>query len=226
MKSSLAVLALLASFSLSAHDYNYGDYQKIETKLLDLSSENLSSFAIDAGAGSLTVIGNNSNLIEVSADIFQKEAGESYCLSLDTKGSSKSVALLRANTCHSNNGTRIDLTVSLPESLMTKITDGSGSIHVSNSSVEYINDGSGSINVEDNKVSLTVKDGSGSMHITNLAGDVSINDGSGSITLNTISGHVEVDDGSGSINVNNAKSFKLNSDGSGGVELSNVTQTY
>lgn len=232
MKASIAIFSLLTSCTLItsgealAHDWFGNDYEKVETKSLTLSSSALISFAIEAGSGSLTVIGDSSDEINVTADIFQKEVGEAYCLTLGSKNNSKETALLQANTCHNNNGTRIDLTVRIPQSLITKITDGSGSIHINNASVESINDGSGSINIEDNKASLTVKDGSGSIHIDQLAGDVNIHDGSGSITLNSISGDVEVSDGSGSINVDDANSFTLVRDGSGSVKLSNVKQKH
>lgn len=224
MKAAIAIFSLLTSGALLAH-YWSNDYDKIETKSLSMSSANLSSFAIEAGAGSLTVIGGSSNEIDVTAEIFQKNGGEKYCLSLE-ENNKKDAAILKANTCHNDNGTRIDLTVRLPESLMTEITDGSGSIHINSASVENINDGSGSINIEDNKASLTLNDGSGSIHIVQLAGDVSIHDGSGSITLIGISGDVEVSDGSGSINVEDANSFTLVNDGSGSVNLSNVKQRH
>jgi len=226
MKASIAIFSLITSCSLAAHVWSDNDYDKVETKSLSMSSSDLTSFAIEAGAGSLTLIGEESNEINITADIFQKKSGDKYCLTLGAQNGSKDVALLQANTCDNNNGTRIDLTVRLPKSLITTITDGSGSIHVSNASVENINDGSGSINIEDNKVSLTVNDGSGSIHVTQLEGDVSIHDGSGSITLNSITGDVEVSDGSGSINVDDANSFTLVSDGSGGVELTNVKKTF
>ena len=224
MKKSIAILSVIICGSLFAHDMFNNDYDKTATKSLSLTSADFNSFEIEAGSGSLSLIGSEDSTIKVTADIFQKNSGASYCLSLEADKNSKDTALLRANTCHEDNDTRIDLTVHLPESLMTKITDGSGSIHVSNASVEVINDGSGSINVENNKVSLKVIDGSGSMHIANLTGDLSIHDGSGSITLNSISGNIEVSDGSGSINVDTAKSFTLISDGSGSVELDNVKQ--
>jgi len=226
MKKSIAVLSIIACSSLFAHDKFNNDYDKVATKSLSLASTGFNSFEIEAGAGSLTLIGSADNMIKVTADVFQKNSSASYCLSLAADKNSKKAALLRANTCHENNDTRIDLTVHLPESLLTQITDGSGSIHSDNASVEAINDGSGSINVEGNKVSLKVNDGSGSIHIANLTGDVSVHDGSGSITLNSISGDVEVSDGSGSINVDTANSFTLVRDGSGSVELDNVKQTY
>lgn len=220
--SALLAVSILTLSSSTALAHSSDDYDHVETKSLSLQAANLSCFVVEAGAGSLQVVGTSGSLIDVEAEIYQKEKGSSYCLTL--KESNNKQAELTANTCHSNNDTRVDLTIKLPYSLLTKITDGSGSINIKDASIQSIVDGSGSIKVANNKVSLTINDGSGSIKVNNLDGDISINDGSGSIKVDSVTGGVSVADGSGSISVSNAGNFKLISDGSGSVNLENVNQ--
>jgi len=160
MKTSMLVLSLMASSCVIAGNY-HDDYEKVETKLLTLDSTSLSRLSIDAGAGSLKVIGASQGDIQVKADIYQKEVGANYCLSLEE---SDSKAVLIANTCHSNNETLIHLTVNMPHSLLTKIKDTSGFIEIENASVDYIKDGSGYIEISNNHSALTVKEAQ--VHLT------------------------------------------------------------
>lgn len=236
MKTSLLVLSLLASSSLVAGHYG-DDYEKVGTKSLSLEAATLNRLSIEAGAGSLKVIGGEQEDIKVSAEIYQKDLGANYCLSLEEDDSK---AKLIANTCHSNNEMLIHLTVNVPQTLLTKIKDSSGFIEINNASVDYIKDssgyieistnhsaltvkdGSGAISINDNQGDVTIHDGSGAIEIGTIAGNISVNDGSGKISIDSVTGDVEVEDGSGSISVSNANSFKLISDGSGKVSLNNV----
>ena len=217
-KTVLATLFIaMTSTSVLAGWFN--DYELVETKSLTLDAANLEQFRIDAGAGSLVLVGEEGDEISVTAEVYQRSASNDYCLSLEyTKGEEQ--AFLAANNCNSD--TRIDVTVTLPARLKTVIQDSSGSINIDNTSVISIEDGSGSIEVNNNHTGLKVADGSGSIDITQVAGDIRIDDGSGSIHVTNAQGEVTVADGSGSININNARSFNLISDGSGSVNLSNV----
>jgi len=221
MKYALFVSLILASGSLFAHDYT-NNYEKVDVKSLSLNASEFNQFVIEAGSGSLTIIGSEQESIEVSADIYQREPGNKYCLTLAPSKKSKKVAQLEANTCYHNNDTRIDLSITMPKSLITRINDGSGFIQIENSSIQIINDGSGRIEINNNHTSLTINDGSGAIEVTNNIGDLVIEDGSGSIDVDDVSGSVSIDDGSGSISVSNAQQFTLLSDGSGSVNLENV----
>ncbi|WP_448552363.1 hypothetical protein [Thalassotalea montiporae] len=222
MKKIVSITALTVAL-LSATNAVAGwnnDYEYVETKRLTIDASALEHFEIDAGAGSLIVIGDQVDDINVSAEIYQVDAGEEYCLSLDYANSDKQRAQLAANNCRSD--TRIDVTVTLPAQLVTEIKDGSGRMVIDNASVSKIEDGSGSIKTTNNHTALAIEDGSGSIDIELIDGDVRIDDGSGSIHVSDVTGQVTVRDGSGSINVSNATSFNLLSDGSGSVNLSNV----
>lgn len=224
MNKMMTMALLLTSTSLMAFHYGHDgdDYVKVDSKTLKLDADSISSFNIDAGSGKLTVIGGNQDNIEVLADVYQKEGiEEDYCLDLEEKGST---AELKANSCHHNSQTRVDVTVWLPSSLKTKIEDGSGSITVENATIAVIDDGSGSIIVKDNQTALVINDASGSISIESNKGNVDIDDGSGSIRVTDVIGEVKVNDGSGSIYVANADKFTLLGDGSGSVNLENVTQ--
>lgn len=237
MKTIIGASLLLVSAVSYGHIFHDHDYEKVETKNLTLATSDLSRFVIEAGAGSLEVIGHDEATIKVTAEVYQKEKGAPYCLSLDDKGSK---GKLEANSCHNDNDTRIDLTVYVPSELKTQISDGSGSISIENASISQINDGSGEIVIADNaadlmindgsgpirihnqKGKLDINDGSGSIWVQDVEGDVRLKDGSGSIDVSNIAGEVSVSDGSGSISVDNAHNFILLGDGSGSVNVSNV----
>jgi len=221
MKYPLFISTILASGLLFAHDYS-NDYEKVDVKSLSLATDEFNQFVIEAGSGSLTIVGNDQDIIEVSADIYQRESGNKYCLTLEQSKTSTETAILKANTCHNNNGTRIDLSITMPKSLITRVNDGSGFIQIENATIKSINDGSGRIEINNNYTSLTINDGSGAIEVNNNMGDLLIEDGSGSIDVDDVSGNVSIDDGSGSISVSNAQKFTLLGDGSGSVSLDNV----
>ncbi|QOL27047.1 hypothetical protein LP316_07090 [Thalassotalea sp. LPB0316] len=237
MKKLIAVLISATIFNTSAHSF-FDDYQKVGTETLSLPADNLRHFSIEAGAGSLTLIGHDNSVIEVTAEIYQEEKGSPYCLTLGSLSDNK--AKLKANTCHNNNHTRINLAVYLPKQLLTEISDGSGPINSENTAIFSINDGSGEIVMTSNHADLevndgsgaieirqqygglTINDGSGGIDVNQVDGDVNISDGSGSIDVKNIAGRVMVSDGSGSINIDTAQAFELISDGSGSVSVVNV----
>jgi len=222
VKYSLFISLILASGSLFAHDNYNHDFKKVDVKSMSLPVSGFEQFIIKVGSGSLKILGSEQDTIEITADIYQKEPGKQYCLTLEPSINNANIALLKANTCFDNNNTRIDLSIRLPKSLITRITDGSGSIEIDDASIQSIDDGSGKIEIVNNRTSLTINDGSGSIEVTNNIGDVVIEDGSGSIDIDDVTGNVSIDDGSGSITVKNAQKFTLVSDGSGSVNLENV----
>ncbi|AOT07787.1 hypothetical protein [Pseudoalteromonas luteoviolacea] len=238
MKALMITALALSSLSVSANQYYSSDYEFVKSTSLTLSTKEVEQFKIDAGAGSLKLIGEDTDKISVTAEIFQSSEGGDYCLDLSQHGKK---ALLKANVCHNGvNNTLVHLSITAPKNLITQIKDGSGSIDVSHASVKRIDDGSGSINIMDNFTSLDIDDGSGSIEISSVQGELDIDDGSGKIlvediqgnvwiedgsgkvVVDNVTGKVSVDDGSGSISVRNAQSFELINDGSGSVNLKNI----
>ena len=196
-----------------------------DTKQLSLPASSLSELNIEAGSGSMTVIGDDSNEISVVAEIYQYEAHNNYCLSLKPMGDA---AKLKAGQCEERDyrdreyQTRIDLTIHMPKSAMLDIADGSGEIKVTNVASADIKDGSGKIDVSYIAGKLTIHDGSGGIRVSNVENDISIHDGSGGIIVTDSKGDLEVFDGSGSIDVNNIAGRVTVSDGSGGIDIDGV----
>ncbi|KZN67598.1 hypothetical protein [Pseudoalteromonas luteoviolacea] len=240
MKAYIFAAMALGATNVSAHQFYSSDFEFVKSETLSLSTKEITQLKIDAGAGSLSVVGNDTDEVSVKADIYQSEKSSDYCLNLQEKGG---IAQLQANVCHTrNNYTLIHLTVSLPNTLMTKIKDGSGSIKAQDASIHFIDDGSGSIEVHDNltpleiedgsgkielvgiKGTLTVDDGSGKLRAEDIEGDVMVEDGSGNIVIENVTGKVSVDDGSGNVTVTNAGAFELLNDGSGNVKLYDIKE--
>ncbi|KZN58658.1 hypothetical protein N473_04295 [Pseudoalteromonas luteoviolacea CPMOR-1] len=238
MKAFMFTALALSSLYASANQYYSSDYEFVKSTSLTLSAKEVDQFKIDAGAGSLKLIGEDTDKISVTAEIFQSSEGGDYCLDLSQH---RNKALLKANVCHNGvNNTLVHLSITAPKSLITQIKDESGSIDVSHASVQSIDDGSGSINIMDNLTSLNIDDGSGSIEVSSVQGELDIDDGSGKIlvedikgnvwiedgsgkvVVDNVTGKVSVDDGSGSISVRNAQSFELINDGSGRVNLKNI----
>lgn len=228
---------LLTPFISSAHEN-----EQVEEKILKLSIGSIKQFEIEAGAGSIKLIGNDSDEIVVTAKI-TKGSDTDYELSLEEKrGRAYLIAKNDANYFNKQHHFRIDLEISVPSILTIDLTDGSGDISIRNmlSNVK-IKDGSGSIHVQETKGSVEIKDGSGDIRLSNVGGKVEINDGSGSITTKNLSddldisdgsgdinveqvtGSVVIHDGSGSINVDTVGNFRLLQDGSGDLDVTNVT---
>jgi len=215
--------------------------KQVEEKTLKLSVDAIKQFEIEAGAGSIKLIGNDGNEIVVTAKI-TKDSNTDYELSLEKKrGHAYLISRNEANYSNNQHHFEIDLEISVPSQLAINLTDGSGDISIENMFSDInITDGSGSIDLLDTKGSVEIKDGSGDIRISNVGGKVQINDGSGSITTKNLSddldisdgsgdinieqvtGSVIVRDGSGSINVDTVGNFKLVQDGSGDLDVTNV----
>ena len=195
-----------------------------ETRELETPIADGGMFEIDAGAGSLTLKGDDTaDAIRVLAEIYQTAANDDYTLTLELQDDNRARLVADAATSFGGGSDRIDLSITVPRSLEVKIVDGSGSLRVESLIGNLdIEDGSGSIRVADIAGDIVIDDGSGSIVVTEIAGDVSIDDGSGSISVTNAGGKVTVSDGSGSIDVDGADDFELVDDGSGSVSTRNV----
>lgn len=211
---------------------------------LTLQTSNLTNFDIDAGAGSLKIVGvEGANSIEVSAEILTTEE-RNYTLTLTKSGST--AKLVAEHDSHSGywkgSSPQINLTITMPNSMMLNVDDGSGDLEISkiNNSVKlddgsgdamveyitgdlWIDDGSGELSVRQVVGKVSIDDGSGELVIANIDGDVNVEDGSGDLSILDVSGTVTIDDGSGSINLNGAGGLKIIESGSGGLQISNVS---
>lgn len=228
MRSFIVMAMFVASLSNAA----WNGYT--EDRDLELDTQGINTFEINAGAGSLVVTGiAELESIEVKARIYVPGEGadkakklikEDLRLSLDKV---RDRARLEAYFEHKSWGfgeqASVDLDVRVPHGLALVIDDGSGSLRIidTNSDVA-IDDGSGSIEIQQAN-SVVVDDGSGSIKIVRVLGNVSIEDGSGSITVEHVGGTVTIDDGSGGIKVKDVEhDLIIVDDGSGGLDASDV----
>lgn len=195
-----------------------------ETRELETPIADGARFEIDAGAGSLTLKGEeNADAIRVRAEIYQTSANDDYTLTLALHDDGRARLVADAASSFGGGSDRIDLSITVPRRLEVTIVDSSGSIQVDTLVGNLdIEDGSGSIRISDIQGNVVIDDGSGSIAVTGVSGNVSIDDGSGSISVIETGGAVTISDGSGSIEVDNAANFELVEDGSGSVNTSNI----
>ena len=150
-----------------------------------LAATDIRLLNIDAGAGSLDVVGiPGATHIRVQAQIRIKDADADKArklidsdlrLSLDKHADG---AMLNAFSDHglwnSRWNSSVDLRVQVPQGTALMIDDGSGPIKIDAAgSALTIDDGSGSINVTDVSEDLTIiDDGSGSVRLSDVRGQI------------------------------------------------------
>ncbi len=191
------------------------------------AAEGISTVRIIAEAGSLDVDGQL-NLTEVGAEGTACASNTSDLDDIQVEvTTSGSEIVIEART--PNGDAQFDVRVTVPDSVLVEIEDGSGSIDVRDVAGVRINDGSGDVHVAGVSGDLVVvDDGSGGLDLRDVAGTVEIRvDGSGDITVAEVGGDVRIgSDGSGSIRVTDVGGdFEVGDDGSGSISHSNVAGT-
>ncbi|MGK2934134.1 MAG: hypothetical protein ACSLFE_02680 [Gemmatimonadaceae bacterium] len=221
-----ATLLLVAAPSAMAQSYEQCRHEAQRTANVDAAGASL--LTVTAGAGSLRIEGKaglDRVVIRGRACASDARLLEEIELRADRRGSDVVVEAISRVEGWSLTGMRyasLDLVIEVPARMAAEITDGSGSIDISNLGAVSITDGSGEIIGNDLHGNVQIKDGSGAIKLTNLAGAVTIHDGSGSIELRDIGGLIDITDGSGEIDVRTARSSIRISDGSGGIEVADV----
>lgn len=229
MRSIVVMVMFTASLASAA----WNGYQEVRD--LKISASGVSTLEIEAGAGSLEIIGvSGANEIVVIATILvseddddkaRKDIASHMVLSLEKDGDK---AVLQGYFKHGfmnfGDSPHVQLEVRVPARLGLNIDDGSGSIVVENVSGNIeVDDGSGSITMTNVGGDVKIDDGSGSISVEGVRGDLFIADGSGSIRVREVAGSVTVDDGSGSINVSDVEQdLIIVDDGSGSLIFSNI----
>lgn len=209
---SFIVMAMLTASLADASWFGY-----TETRDLELESNGVREFIVDAGAGSLIVTGVSArDAIKVTATIQVDESDADKAreliesgLTLSLKREGESVHLksfFKDKGWFGDPGGTVALDIEMPAGLSLKIDDGAGSIVV-----------------QEVHADVAIEDGSGSIKIENALGDVSVVDGSGSISIRKVGGTVKISDGSGSITVRDVeKDLIIEEDGSGGLTVKDV----
>src|SRR5262245_8353152 len=145
---------------------------------------------IDAGAGSLRVIGRP-NLQQVrvrgTACASDREVREEIHRTARRSGGAVHVKSLDEDLeLRNREYARLNIVVEVPEAIAAEINDGSGEIELSSLGDVVIEDGSGGIEGRNIAGRLEIHDGSGEIHLTGVGGDVIIEDGSGEIELSDV----------------------------------------
>ncbi|MCH9694715.1 MAG: hypothetical protein K0U72_09415 [Gammaproteobacteria bacterium] len=228
MRSIILMATLVAGMAQADWD----TYE--ETRELTLDASKVKHLSINAGAGSMEVVGvDGLDAINVTANIGVSDADEAEAVQIMSKKMTLSLdadddtAMLQAffDDGFLGRGTDayIALIINVPVGTNVTIDDGDGSIDVVDIEGDItIDDGSGSIDIR-NVGNVKVEDGSGSLKVRDANGDVSIDDGSGSIKVRGVAGTVTIEDGSGSIKVSDVENdLVIVDDGSGGQKFSNI----
>ena len=230
VKKLIPAFMVMALASTASADYE-------EIRELALDARGIDTLRIEAGAGSMDIVGvSGGNEITVVATIqisdndddeARERIASDMMLSLEKDSDTAELkAWFESGGWNWGRGDspRISLEVQMPEGLHLDVDDGSGSIEIENVRGDIsMDDGSGSLSMKDVGGDVEIEDGSGSIKVSGVGGNLSINDGSGSITVKGVAGSVTVDDGSGSIDVSDVEEdLIIVDDGSGGLDFSNI----
>lgn len=226
-------ILVLAMFTASLAHAAWNDY--VEVRDLRLDAGTVSELAIDAGSGSLDVLGGaGTDDIVVTATITvpdEKEEKARQIIESDmvlTLEQSGERAILKSyfesGIWDRGDQPAIALEVRVPERIGLAVDDGSGSIDIRNVRGDIdLDDGSGSITMDGVGGSIRIDGGSGSITVVDVGDAIRIVDGSGSIKVRQVAGSVMVDDGSGGIDVSDVQGdLIIEEDGSGGVRIARV----
>jgi len=199
------------------------------TKELNLDAKSLNKLAVEAGAGSLSIKGQEGlTAIRVKAEIYtSSEDNDHYELTLNNSGSTaylvakyKGDSGLWSADAHSP---QIDLNVLVPPRMLLDIDDGSGDLVVKDMTSKIkIKDGSGDMFVDNVNGDLTIDDGSGRIKVSEVVGRVKINDGSGEMTVSDIKGSIDIEDGSGEMTLSDIEGHIDIEDSSGSIRVINI----
>lgn len=117
----------------------------------------------------------------------------------------------------------LDLTLTVPDSLIVELEDSSGDLDLSNVKSAVVADGSGDAEIEDIHGDLKVSDSSGDLEIERVSGNVRVTDSSGDLNIEHVDGDVDIPvDSSGDIHIERARSVHIRNDSSGEIVVRQV----
>lgn len=229
----MRTLLILLMFAASLAHAAWSDHE--EARDLALDAAGLETLRIEAGAGSLDVIGvPGADRIVVAATIRVPDADadkaariieRGMVLSLEQRGTGAELkSYFKSGGGWFRDSPVIDLEVRVPAHLSLDVEDSSGSLAIRDIDGDLVlDDSSGSITLTDIGGDIRLNDGSGSIEVTGVGGDIDIVDGSGSIRLHRVAGSATIEDGSGSIRVAEVTGdVFIPESGSGSVDVRDV----
>ena len=222
MHAQNSVVSNLQFREIKANIFNMDDVYEAITHM-SVSTEGISEFMVNAGAGDMEINPSESDKIEVYAKVYvsEKSAEKAYAL-----------ALRSLNLSLENTASRTKLESQFDE-VRDRIRNGKYSIDLMIKVPKHIEieieDGAGDIEMRDLKNNFSCSDQSGDITLDNVAGIIKIDDGSGDISIYghkaTLNGENvgEIKDASGDIVIKNAIQSLSITDGAGDLEISNLT---
>jgi hypothetical protein len=222
----LTVLAGLWLLTLGAAEVS-ADCNFTRTIETQLAVGSASSLVINALAGQLQVTGKQTDEIRVVGKVCVAEEEHLDLVRIDLQAEDGSISL-SAVIPNGRNGPygsgSIDLRVTVPEGLLTRISDTSGDMVVDNASVEHIQDSSGDIEVSDIRSSLAIEDSSGDIDIRGMSGKLTLGDSSGDIDVVDLQGDLLIKhDSSGDIDISRVTGdVEIEQDSSGNIDIADV----
>ena len=226
MNKTLLAIACSFAFCVTTQARDC-DYEK--SLDINLATGSADNFVLDAGAGSLTIMGvKGLEEVQIKAQACASSENILEDISLIEGNRGKSITL-RTKTPDLNSWTGnryafIDLQIQMPASMAAEVDDGSGSLEIENIAAVTLDDGSGSLEIRHISGNVSVEDGSGSIDIADIGGTLELEDGSGEINIDGVEGSVLIDeDGSGSIEIANvSRDVQIDEDGSGEIRVTDV----
>ena len=233
------LLPLCAMILLSSHQTALGSgWSCDESKTIEHSfqRESLEDVVLNALAGSLTVVGNDSDTIEIIAEVCTDEPEYLEAMYIDIQQTSESL-ILTTIIPYNRKGWRadyayMDLKLNLPKDLALELRDSSGDLSVENTYLTGVDDSSGDIRILNSFSSstdgkLVIRDSSGNIDIRGLAGNLEVTDSSGRLDIRDVEGNVHIPrDSSGNIEISRISgTVHIERDSSGDIDIEDVQQS-
>jgi len=198
--------------------------------------ENLETLVLNALAGELVVVGNDSDNIELIAEVCTDELEYLDAMLIDIEQTKASLILTtiipynrkdwRADYAY------MDLRLNLPKDLALELRDSSGNLSIKNTHLIGVDDSSGNIRISDSYSTasngkLVIKDSSGNIDIRGLRGNLEVTDSSGRLDIRDVEGDVYIPrDSSGNIEISRISgAVHIERDGSGDIDIEDVQQS-
>jgi hypothetical protein len=198
-------------------------------RILSSSVSGVDDFYVQAGSGSLEVVGvdgHESVQIVARACASSEEFLDDLQVTTELSGATLVVETHYPEMRGWSMGDRyasLDLRVEVPAGMAAEIHDGSGEVYITNVGPARVIDGSGELSVTGIRGDLTIEDGSGSMEIEDVSGNVSIQDGSGEVAVRGVGLDLDIQDSSGELEVRSVGGSVTLQDSSGEIDVEEVT---
>jgi hypothetical protein len=227
MMRCLAALSLTLATSLTYADI--GCRHEAE-RSAQADTTGVRKIVLGAGAGDLKVRGERTNKVSATGracassdellqqiQLISRREGDTLYLSTQLPESDGDFLV--------NRYARMDLSVSLPNSIALEINDSSGDTEIAQIAAARIADGSGDLDIENVAGDLQVTDSSGDLDIKQVTGNLKMTDSSGDVDIEHVQGAVDVEvDSSGDMRMADVGSVHIRNDSSGEIVIERVAR--